>query len=83
MINPLYEKRLLVFIEDIDKGIFHQVLLTPDQFKKVSDAIIVEEGDSTGLRPGFKMARYNINVDIQIPSDTFIGCESIDEEDSK
>ena len=81
--DPLYEKRLLVFIEDIDNGVFNQVLLSPAQFKKVSDAIIVGEGDSTGLRPGFKMARYNINLDTEIPSDTFIGCESIDGGDTK
>lgn len=66
--NIIYEDRLLVFIEDINKGTFRQVLLNQEQFRKVSDAVVVEEKDG--------MARVKEGKK-EIPSDTFIGMESI------
>lgn len=75
-INPLYEQRLLVFMEDIEKGVFNQVLLGATQFKKMSDAVIAEEWSDEEFRSGFKMARTRINGK-GIPADIFIGCESI------
>ncbi len=76
-INPIYEERLIVLVEDIETNVFHQVLLSQDRFKKVSDAICtIEKDESNELREGFEMARIEIG-DIEIPSDTFIGMSSI------
>ena len=40
-VEELYENRMIVLIEDIDKGCFHQAILNSGQFKKVSDAVAV------------------------------------------
>ncbi len=49
----VHEQRLLVFLEtDAQSGKFNQVLLTPTQFKKVSDAIIKEKIEMDDLREG-------------------------------
>ncbi len=77
-VNPLYEQRLLIFLEDIGAGVFNQVLLNKKQFKRVSDAIIVDEFDDGTLREGFKTAEIIIN-EVEIPADVFIGCSSVDD----
>lgn len=81
-VNPLYENRLLVFLEDIDKGIFYKVELDAAQFKKVSDAVIREKWQDPDLRQGFEMTSMQMKEDWTIPADTFIGLTSIEEEDS-
>lgn len=75
-VNPIHEQRLLVFLEDIDRGVFNQVLVGAEQFKKISDAMIVEEWDDSELKRGFRVARIRLGGR-DIPADTFIGCESI------
>lgn len=48
--NIIYEQRLLVFIEsEPQSNKYHQVLLEPEQFKRVSNA--VSYGKITGLSP--------------------------------
>ena len=78
-VNPIYEERVLVFTEVADEGVFKQVLLNKDQFKKVSAAICVEIRDGDELKLGFQEAEVNIS-DKDIPIDTFIGMNSIDED---
>lgn len=69
-LKALNELRLLVFLEcdgeeceDDAKNIingehrhFHQVKLTPRQFKRVSDSIILREREDSDLKPGYNMA---------------------------
>ena len=71
MLDAIHETRLLVFLEcngadsecewENDTNHFHQVLLTPAQFKKVSDAVIVEEETDITLKPRYKRATLNLN----------------------
>lgn len=75
-LQRLYECRMLVFLES-DDGEFHQVLLNKKQFKKISD-IISEVEKQDGVMQGVTV---RIKEDWSIPSDTFIGLESISEEE--
>lgn len=77
-VEELYENRLIVLIEDIDKGIFNQVLLTKEQFKKVSDAVLIEVIPDKNMKPGFEMVRFLVDEKKEYPSDLFIGCKSIE-----
>jgi hypothetical protein len=77
-LRELYEDRLLVLIEDNTKGIFRQVLLSPKQFKRVSDAIIVES-HGVDNENGEPIETVEINIgDTEYPGDMFIGCSSIE-----
>ena len=81
-VDPLYEQRLLVFIEDIDRGVFNQVLLTAEQFKKVSDSIFKEKVEVDGLKKGFDAVEYDVGTR-DIPGDIFNGCASINDKDEE
>lgn len=51
-ISDLYVERLLVFLETAPQSnMYRQVVLTPEQFKKVSDAVVtvVEERNAEGM----------------------------------
>lgn len=51
----LHEQRLLVFLETgAQSGKFNQVLLTENQFKSVSDAIIAKQHDASDLKEGME-----------------------------
>ena len=80
-VPELYENRLLVVLEDIDTGVFRQVLLNAAQFKRVSDAILTDEWKDDELREGFNMVEMNLDDEREIPADTFIGMKSIYEAD--
>ncbi len=69
-IDELYNLRMLVFIESEDNT-FNQVILTQKQYKAISDIISVKTEDQDEMRPGFE------KVEIEIPSDTFIGMNNI------
>lgn len=75
-LKALYEDRLLVLLEDDDHKTFHQVLLDQEQFKKVSDAIIVEEKADETLKDEYNIARLNMGG-ISILAEQFDGMESI------
>ncbi len=77
-VNPLYEERLIVLIEDIDKGVFFQVILNEKQYKKVSDAICKEISKDDSLKEGFELAEIEIGYR-EIPSECFNGMSSITE----
>lgn len=79
MITPdnIFENRLLVFFEDQENGVFHPVFLDEKQFKKVSDAIIVSTKKDKTLRDGYELVNIDINTDVSIPCDMFIGLDSI------
>lgn len=78
-VEPMYEQRLLVFVEDIEDGnVFRQVMLNERQFKQVSDAILKEKHGNEGMKPGFEMVEIETG-EIEIPADTFIGMESIND----
>lgn len=48
----IHEQRLLVFLEtDAQSNKYNQVLLSPEQFKKVSDAIINTKRTGEDLKP--------------------------------
>lgn len=72
VLDALNENRLLVFLEcredpdceSEDKHHFHQVILTPQQFKKVSDATILSEIGDDALRPGYKLATMKMSDQI-------------------
>jgi len=71
MLDAINETRLLVFLEcngaksecewEDDTHHFHQVILSPEQFKKVSDSVIVEEETDITLKPQYKKATLNLN----------------------
>lgn len=71
--------RLLVFMETPDYKGFHQVMLTEEQFKKVSDAIVTKVEKDPTLRPGFESAFFTVDEDRLIPSDVFDGMNSINQ----
>lgn len=77
-VNPLYENRLLVLLEDIDEGVFRQVFLDRKQFKKVSDAIVTSIEKSDSLKDGYEIAEVKTG-DTEIKADVFIGMDSINE----
>ena len=80
-VNPLYENRLIVLMENIDEGSFKQILLSPEGFKKVSDAIFANEiVERDGVRKGVDLVRVTTGVR-EIPSDIFDGFSSIDDDD--
>lgn len=54
--QEIYVDRLLVFLEDKDG--FRQVILTPEQFKKVSDACILDATPPD--ERGFQSAEINL-----------------------
>lgn len=80
-LDELYENRLLLFLEndeDYDeagKG-FRQVILTPEQFKKISD-IIFEKSDfqPDNLRDGIDIGETLVGEKV-IQIDTFLGMSS-------
>ena len=72
-----FEMRLLVLLEN-EKGKFEQVLLTPSQFKKVSDTIgSKSEHQPEDMRQNMQMYEVEINEDWEMDSDKFIGLSSI------
>lgn len=77
-VNPLYENRLLVLLEDIDEGVFRQVFLDKKQFKKVSDAIVMSIEKNDNLKEGYEMAEVK-TCDIEIKADVFMGMDSIND----
>ena len=79
-IPELYENRLLLFLEDIDTGVFRQVILDEKQFKKVSDAIGEVVNDGEEYKEGFHSFEVNLDDEREIPADTFIGMTSIHDE---
>lgn len=72
MYDALYEDRLLVFLERKDG--FRQVILTPTQFKKVSDAIIVTQ--SVPSEKGDQEVEINLDDERTIPTALFEGMSS-------
>lgn len=77
-VNPLYENRLLVLLEDIDEGVFRQVFLDKKQFKKISDAIVTSIEKNNSLKKGYEMAEVKTG-DIEIKGDVFMGMNSIND----
>lgn len=75
--KDLYEQRLLVFMENIEKGTFYQVLLNEKQFKAVSDSILVRREKSPELKDGMEFTWVDMEDERAIPADTFIGMQSI------
>lgn len=67
--------RVLV-LKECEDGKFRQVGLTAEQFKKVSDSILVDSYKDENLKPGFEMAVLNINPDWEMESDSFLGLAS-------
>ena len=84
VLDAIYETRLLVFLEcngaesecgwEDDTHHFHQVILTAEQFKKVSDAVIVEEETDIELKPQYKKA--TLNLDHTLKPEPFEGLNS-------
>lgn len=65
--SAVYTDRLLVFLE-CEEG-FRQVILTPEQFKKLGDVVIHQDlgTDADGLQK----ATFNLNLDKAIPKEKF------------
>ena len=74
----LYEQRLLVLLEDEDFKGFRQVILTPKQFKSVSDAIFTKSDDQEGIRKGHEVGTVELNCDTVLPAELFEGMTSMD-----
>ncbi len=72
----LYEERLLVLIEDVDEGVFRQVILSGDQFKKVSDAVLSEKRTGDDLKVGMEEVKITIG-EKELPVNLFDGMSSI------
>ena len=84
ILGPLYENRLLVLMEcegecvnNDESHHFHQVLLTKEQFKKVSDAVIVNEQPDASLKEGYNLATLSLGT-TSVPAAPFEGMGSID-----
>lgn len=78
----LYGLRMLILMEN-EEGKFNQVLLSPKQFKVVSDIVSAicqdEDHDHSNMRPGFEM-RETLLGDKELDGDIFIGMCDIHEE---
>ena len=84
MLDAIHETRLLIFLEcngaasecewEDDTHHFHQVVLSPEQFKKVSDAVITEERPDPELKPQYKKA--TLNLDHTLAPEPFEGLSS-------
>lgn len=74
-IENMYEHRLLVLLEQ-DDGKFYQVGLTPEMFKKVSDAMLKSSHKDSELKEGYEMAEFYLNPDWSIDADHFLGLDS-------
>lgn len=70
VLDAVYETRLLVFLECNGESSecetqnshhFHQVLLTPRQFKKVSDAIITKITKDPTLKEGKELIEMRLS----------------------
>lgn len=60
-LTDLYERRLLVFIETKPQSnLYNQVLLTPEQFKNISDNTGVKK-PSNKLKEGFELFETHIS----------------------
>ncbi len=60
--KELYIQRMLVFLEtEPQSNKYHQVMLNAEQFKKVSDAIIVSTKPDASLKPGYDMAEIEMS----------------------
>jgi len=72
----IYESRLIVLKEA--GGVFVQVVLDEDQFKRVSDAIVTKEPDEQeDVRDGYEVVTIEVRPDWEIDADMFIGLESV------
>lgn len=83
MDDPLfgaYEARLILLLENEDYTGFRQVMLTKEQFKKVSDAAIRETRQDPSLKDGYDMVRIELDEDRVLPPELFDGMNSINEE---
>jgi hypothetical protein len=68
-LDELYTSRVLVFIEDNEKGVFNQVYLDKEQFKAVTLVISRgESGDGISITVGEQ----------DFDGDLFLGCDSIE-----
>ena len=74
----LYEYRLIVLMEDEDFNGFRQVILTPKQFKAVSDAIFTKQESEEELRAGYEVGTVEINDEKILPAELFEGMTSMD-----
>lgn len=77
--SALYEQRVIILMEDTETGVFKQVLINSEQFKKVSDSICTIEESDEPLREGYQMAKIEIG-DKEWKADIFNGCSTICEE---
>lgn len=77
--DKLNELRLLVFMEN-EEGNFQQVCLDDKQFKKVSDAVSVDEEvppeEKEDLREGYEVNAVRLS-DEELDGELFLGMESI------
>lgn len=71
-----YETRLLVFLETDEHDGFRQVMLTPKQFKEVSDAVIREIEFLDGMKPGMESVSIELSEE-RYPAEPFDGLNSI------
>lgn len=78
--EEINELRMLV-LQECEDGKFRQIVLNPQQFKRISDASIAERPDfqPAELRDGIELVGININQGWEIDADLFIGLTSIDE----
>lgn len=80
--DKLNELRLLVLMEN-EEGGFNQVILTPEQFKKVSDAVttddVVPDEEKEDLRAGFEVQPVRLGEQ-EITAEAFLGMESFYED---
>lgn len=78
--GALYHNRVLVLLEDAEAGVFRQVVLTEEQFRAVSDAMIrsTPPDEQHDLKPGMEVVRVALNDEVEFPADLFIGCSTVD-----
>ena len=84
ILDELNELRLLVLQEGED-GKFRQVMLSPERFKRVSDAVSVckvptEPGE---LNPDYELHHVHFHEKWEMGADAFLGLSSIYEDADK
>lgn len=78
LFTEIYERRLLIFLEDDNYETFQQVLVTPEQFKQISDIIFRFEKSEAD---GFEIGYINIDTDNSLNANLFEGMSSIEVDD--
>lgn len=75
--DSVFEERMIVLMEDIEAGVFHQVSLDEEQYKEIGKIIAVSITKEPNLKPDFEIVHLHFEDDKTWPISLFDGVEPI------